>query len=80
MQPHRFEPASLIFGLLFAGAGLLVLTSSVDLWRLNWSWFWPLALTLSGVLVLLSLRSDRASDTNRGHNPDLTPSDDPADY
>ncbi len=74
MQPHRFEPVSLIFGLLFAGTGLLVLTSSIDLWRLNWSWFWPLALTLSGAMLLLSLRSHRHTDA------DATSSDDPADY
>jgi hypothetical protein len=74
MHPHRFEPVSLVFGLLFAGAGLLVLTGSLDLWRLNWSWFWPLALTVSGILLLLSVRA------NRDPNPDATPSDDPADY
>jgi formate hydrogenlyase subunit 3/multisubunit Na+/H+ antiporter MnhD subunit len=74
MHPHRFEPASLIFGLLFAAGGMLVLTSSIDLWRVNWSWFWPLALTISGVMVLVSLRSDSPP------NPDATPSDDPADY
>jgi hypothetical protein len=74
MRPHRFEPASLVFGLLFATAGLLVLTGNADLWRLNWSWFWPLALTVSGVLVLAGARSGRE------RNPDATPSDDPADY
>ena len=74
MRPHRFDPVSLIVGVVFAGAGLAVLTSSVDLWRVDWSWFWPLALTLSGVMILLSIRS------KRDPNPDATPSDNPADY
>ena len=58
MRRHRFEPLSLIFGLVFATGGLLVLTSSVDPWRIDWSWFWPAILTLSGAMILLSLRSN----------------------
>jgi len=61
MQRHRFEPVSLLFGVIFAGAGLLVLLGG-DLWRVNWSWFWPAALTLGGLAVLLSARPKRNSD------------------
>lgn len=59
MRTHRFEPVSLVFGLIFAGSGLAFLTSDVDLWRVNWSWFWPLALTAAGVLMLASARTGR---------------------
>lgn len=57
MRRHRFEPISLVFGLIFAGTGLVALTGDFDVWQLNWSWFWPLALLLGGGAVLLTLRS-----------------------
>ena len=72
MRAHRFEPLSLILGLLFAGGGLLVLTSSVDLWRIDWSWFWPVILTLSGVVILLSLRSGDERQDEAATSDDLT--------
>ena len=72
MRTHRFEPLSLILGLLFAGAGLLVLTSSVDLWRIDWSWFWPLILTVTGVTILLSLRSGSGQREDPAATDDLT--------
>jgi hypothetical protein len=59
MRAHRFEPLSLIFGLLFAGIGLTALQGDIDLWRLNWDWFWPVALTAAGLAILLSARPRR---------------------
>ena len=72
MRAHRFEPLSLILGLLFAGAGLLVLTSSVDVWRIDWSWFWPLILTLGGVTILFSLRSGGSRQEDPAPADDLS--------
>lgn len=60
MRTHRFEAVSLVFGLLFTAVGLLFLGGNLDIWRLDWSWFWPAVLTLAGVVVLLSARSDVA--------------------
>jgi hypothetical protein len=59
MRTHRFEPVPLVFGLLFAALGLSFLQGDIDLWRFNWSWIWPAALVLTGLLVLVSVRSDR---------------------
>lgn len=59
MRTHRFEPVSLIFGVVFAGIGLSVLVQDVPLWRVDWSWFWPIALTVAGAAVLLSARPRR---------------------
>ena len=55
MRTHRFEPTSLIFGLLFAGLGLIVLQGD-DPWRRNWDWFWPVVLTAAGLTLVLSAR------------------------
>lgn len=62
MHPHRFDIVSLIFGMLFATVGAIFFTGDVDPWRWNWSWFWPAALTLSGVMVLASLRPRNRHD------------------
>ena len=72
MHPHRFEPASLIFGLLFTGLGLVPLTGDLGLWRLDWSWFWPLVLLIGGGAVLQSLRPGpdpgRSEPDDRNHS------------
>ena len=62
MQTHRFEPVSLIFGLVFAGIGIAALIGEGDVWRINWSWFWPIALTVAGLAMLASARPRRNSD------------------
>ena len=62
MRTHRFEPTSLIFGVLFAGIGLIVLQGEVDPWRLNWDWFWPVVLTVAGLTLVLSARRKRDDD------------------
>jgi hypothetical protein len=65
MRTHRFEPVSLIFGLVFAGIGLVVLQGD-DLWSINWSWFWPVALTVAGLTIALSARPKRNDDAPQG--------------
>ncbi len=62
MRTHRFEVVSFVFGISLAGLGLAILQGGVDLWRIDWSWLWPIALVLSGVMVLASLRADRTAD------------------
>lgn len=75
MRTHRFEPVSLVFGLIFAGVGVVFLQADVDLWRVDWTWFWPAALTLSGLLVLLSLRAESPRKPATGDEPESGASD-----
>ena len=70
MRAHRFAPVSLIFGVIFAGIGLVVLQGDIDPWLISASWFWSLVLTLAGVTVLLSARPKRDDDTAPGNTDD----------
>lgn len=56
MRSHPFAPASLLFGLVFAGVGGTFLVGNRDVWHLDWSWVWPVALVVAGLIVLASAR------------------------
>ena len=75
MQRHRMEVPSLLFGLLFAGAGLLFLIREEAAWRVDWGWLWPIATLVAALLVLASLRRDRADDPAEPVQSDLWDSD-----
>ena len=60
MRRHRFAPASLIFGLVFAGLGASFLVGGGDIWQVNWSWFWPAVLILGGIALASSTRNRQA--------------------
>ncbi len=64
MRTHGFEPVSLMFGLLFTAVGLTFLRGDVELWQIEWSWFWPGVLIVAGGLVLLSLRSSSTAQAD----------------
>ena len=74
MRTHRFEATSLLFGLFFTGIGLTFLRGDVDVWRLDWSWFWPVLLVLAGVLVVSSAR---AKNDHSESQTDAGPPQDP---
>ena len=59
MRPHKFEPTSLIFGLVFIGVGATFIRGDVEIWQLNWSWFLPGVLLVSGLLIVGSALSSR---------------------
>ena len=61
MRTHKFEATSLVFGLLFLGAGALFLRSDAEIWRLNLSWFPPAILLVLGLLIAGSALSYRNS-------------------
>lgn len=63
MKTHRFAPASLVFGLLFAGIGLTFLQGDDIVWRVDWSWIWPALLVAGGVLVVMTARPRPQADT-----------------
>lgn len=52
MKKHRFDPLSLIFGLLFLLGGLPLLISTSGLDFLDSSWVFPAFLIAAGVIVL----------------------------
>ena len=75
MQRHRMEVSSLLFGLLFAGAGLLFLIREEAAWRVDWGWLWPIAALVAALLVLASLRPDRGEEPAEPVPSDLWDSD-----
>ena len=61
MRRHALDPASLIFGAIFAAVGLTFLFGNVDLAALPPAWSWPIPLMIVGALIiLLAVRRDRA--------------------
>lgn len=74
MKKHRFDPLSLIFGLLFLLGGVPLLISSSGLDFLDSNWVFPAFLVVAGVIVLgtaqLSKRSgDEDDDPFRYQGP-----------
>ena len=58
MRRHPLDAVSLVSGLLFCGLGAIFLRGTdVTSWR--WGVVWPVALTVVGAVMLLSLVSAR---------------------
>lgn len=55
MRRHPFDAVSLVFGLVFAGIGVLYLIGGIDVADLV-TRFWPAALVLLGLAMLFSAR------------------------
>jgi hypothetical protein len=60
MERHPFDPLSFLFGALFIGAGLVLLTGSAG--SLPMQWVGPLVAIGLGVLILFAARPRRADD------------------
>lgn len=64
MKKHRFDPYSLVFGLLFAGLGAFLLDTDLDMGDLARAGWLPLPAVAVG-LILLALGLDRARPAPR---------------
>src|SRR6266545_5393237 len=64
MQRHDFDPIAFIFGLLFAGSGILFLIGRFDLFN-RARWLWPGLLVLLGIAVLVGARGRGAHGSER---------------
>lgn len=63
MKKHRFDPLSLIFGLLFLLGGIPLLVSRSGLDFLDSNWVFPAFLVAAGVIVLATAQvSKRTGD------------------
>ena len=57
MSRHPADPVSLVFGMLFAAIGLVLLTGGVR--ALSLAWVGPLTAVALGALLILAARSAR---------------------
>jgi hypothetical protein len=57
MRPHRFDPLSFVFGLLFLGVTTMAATGTFDLSENTLTWIGAGALLLIGVLTLVGSRN-----------------------
>jgi hypothetical protein len=57
MKRHPIDPLSLVFGLLFAGLGLVFVIARIDITNTDLRWVWPLPLiALGGLMIALGTR------------------------
>ena len=56
MKPHRFDPLSFVFGLLFLGVTTMAATGTVDINGNTLTWVGAGVLLLIGVLTLVGSR------------------------
>ena len=75
MQPHRLDPVSLVFGLVFAALGVGFLLAPSGILELPWEWLVPVAIGAAGVAVLASVARGRSGSRalERGEPADLEP-------
>ena len=59
MSRHPADPVSLVFGMLFAAAGLVLLTGGAR--ALSLAWVGPLTAIALGALLILAARSARTA-------------------
>jgi hypothetical protein len=68
MYRHKMDVVSLVFGLLFASIGTLLMAGSFDLGRVSLAVVWPVIFVLVGLAMLLSAR--RRKEPVREIEPD----------
>ena len=72
MEQHRVDALSLVFGLIFAAAGLLLLGGGPTLVdRLPMAWVGPIVAIGLGVILLLAARPERAAAAEDDAAPEL---------
>lgn len=54
MYAHRFDPISLVAGMVLLAIGIPSLLGGFDLWTIRWEWAAPLLAIAAGVGLLLS--------------------------
>jgi hypothetical protein len=53
MRRHRFDPVSLLFGVLFVLVAAVFLFGDPDLTSVRMQWVWPLGVIVLGALIIL---------------------------
>jgi hypothetical protein len=72
MERHRVDALSLVFGLIFAAAGLLLLGGGPTLVdRLPMAWVGPIVAIGLGVILLLAARPEREAASEDDTEPEL---------
>jgi hypothetical protein len=67
MERHRLDALSLVFGLIFVAAGLLLLSGGPALGHnLRMEWVGPLVAIGLGAVLLLAARPERAKPDDEG--------------
>ena len=51
-QRHDLDRSSLVFGILFAGLGVLFLVGNIDFGNMGPAWRWTLGLGVAGCVLL----------------------------
>ena len=75
MQRHRLDALSLVFGLLFMAAGLLLLSGGPALGHnLPMEWVGPLVAIGLGAILFLAARPERKKP-DPGDDPDMEPAE-----
>ena len=59
MNRHKMDSVSLIFGLLFAGIGLVLISDDVSLRNLDLRVVWPALLVLAGLAIFATTRKSK---------------------
>jgi hypothetical protein len=76
MERHRLDALSLIFGLLFVAAGLLLLSGGPALGdNLPMEWVGPLVAIGLGAVLLLAARPERKKADDDVDDADLSPAE-----
>lgn len=72
MQPHRFDPVSLIAGMAFGGLSLALLTGRVTPGARHLNLVWALGAILLGLALLSSgVRSRESGNAEVGATPEV---------
>ena len=72
MYRHKLDALSLVFGLLFASIGSLLMAGSFDLGRISLAVVWPVIFVLIGLAMLLSARRKKDAARGIGRDRDQT--------
>jgi hypothetical protein len=76
MERHRLDAFSLVFGLLFVAAGLLLLSGGPALGHnLPMAWVGPLVAIGLGAVLLLAARPEREKPDDQGGDADPSPAE-----
>jgi hypothetical protein len=75
MRRHDFDPIAFVFGVVFAGLGVVFMTGQLELLN-HAQWLWPGLLVLLGLAVLVGARMRAGTSERRpalGSGPSIDP-------